>query len=58
MADFIAFLVVLLLCFILDLIFFPVICSFQHVTRWKLRKILRDSMPSPKPNSYVSQRLG
>jgi hypothetical protein len=42
MADFFAFFVVLFLCFILDLIFFPVICSFQDVNGWKLRKIVRD----------------
>jgi len=53
MADFFSFFVVLFLCFILDLIFFPVICSFQHVIEWKLRKIVRDSTPSPKPNSYI-----
>ncbi len=58
MADFFAFFVNLFLCFILDLIFFTVICSFHHVIGWKLRKIVRDSMPSPKPNSYVSQWLG
>jgi len=52
MADFFAFSVVLFLCFILDLIFFPVICSFQDVKEWKVRKIVRDSMPSPKPNSF------
>ena len=33
-------------------IFFLVICSFQHVIGWKLRKIVRDSMPSPKPDSF------
>jgi len=52
MADFFAFFVVLFLCFNLDLIFFLVICSFQHVIGWKLRKIVRDLMPSPKPNSF------
>lgn len=42
MAYFFVFFVVLFLCFILDLIFFPVISSFQHVSGWKLRKIVRD----------------
>jgi hypothetical protein len=52
MADFFAFFVVLFLCFILDLIFFPVICSFQDVSGWKLRKIVRDLLQAQKGNSY------
>ena len=51
MADFSAFSVVLLLCFILDLIFFPVICLFQDVSAWKLRKIVRDLPQAQKGDS-------
>ncbi len=50
MADF--FFVVLFLCFILDHIFFLVICSFQDVSRWKLREIVRDLPQAQKGNSY------
>ena len=57
MADFFAFFVVLFLCFILDLIFFPVICSFQDVSEWKLRKIVRDLSQAQKGNSYLSGRF-
>ncbi len=53
MADFFAFFVVLFLCFILDLISFPVICSFQDVSGRKLRKIVRDLPQAQKGNSYV-----
>ena len=42
MAYFFAFFVVLFPCFILDLIFFHVISSFQDVGGWKLRRIARD----------------
>ncbi len=52
MADFFAFFVVLFLCLILDRIFFPVICSFQDVSGWKLRKIVRDLPQAQKRNSY------
>ena len=52
MADFFAFFVVLFLCFILDLIFFPVICSSQDVSGWKVRKIVRDLPQAQKGNSY------
>jgi len=41
MADFFAFFVVLFLCVIVDFIFFPVICLFQDVSAWKLRKMSR-----------------
>jgi len=40
-AYFFAFFVVLFLRLILDLIFSPMICSFQDVSEWKLRKIVR-----------------
>jgi len=53
MADFFVFFVVLFLCSILDLIFFPVICSFQDVSGWKLRKIVRDLPQAQKGNSYL-----
>ena len=53
MADFLAFFVVLFLCFILDLIFFPVICSFQDVSGWKSRKIVRDLLQAQKGNSFL-----
>ncbi|MGB2845378.1 MAG: hypothetical protein WBC02_11030, partial [Candidatus Aminicenantaceae bacterium] len=52
MADLFAFFIVLFLCFILDLIFFPVISSFQDVSGWKLRKIVRDLPQAQKGNSY------
>ncbi len=52
MADFFAFFVVEFLCVILDFIFFPVICSFQDVSGWKLRKIMRDLQQAQKENSY------
>jgi len=52
MADLFAFFVVLFLCFIVDFIFFPVICSFQDVSGWKLRKIVRDLLQAQKGNSY------
>jgi hypothetical protein len=52
MAESIAFFVVLFLCVILDLIFFPVICSFQDVSEWKLRKIVKDLMQAQKRNSF------
>ncbi|MGB2845058.1 MAG: hypothetical protein WBC02_09410, partial [Candidatus Aminicenantaceae bacterium] len=52
MADFFDSFVVLFLCFILDLIFFPVISSFQDVGRWKLRRIARDLPQAQKGNSY------
>jgi hypothetical protein len=52
MADFFAFFVVLFLCLILDLIFFPVIRSLQDVSGWKLRKIARDLPQAQKGNSY------
>jgi hypothetical protein len=52
MADFFVFFVVLFLCFILDLIFFLVICSFQDVGGWKLRRIARDLPQAQKRNSY------
>jgi len=52
MAYFFAFFVVLFLCLILDLIFFPVICSFQDVSGWKLRKIVRYLPQAQKGNSY------
>ena len=51
-ASFFSFFVVLSLCFILDLIFFPVICSFQDVSGWKLRKRVRDLPQAQKGNSY------
>jgi hypothetical protein len=50
MADFFAFFVVLSLCFIPDLIFFPVIFSFQDVSGWKLSKIVRDLPQAQKGN--------
>ncbi|MFW6129505.1 MAG: hypothetical protein ACOC6P_04590, partial [Candidatus Aminicenantaceae bacterium] len=50
--SFFAFFVVLFLCFILDLIFFPVICSFQDVSWWKLKEIVRDLPQAKKGNSY------
>jgi len=53
MVDLFAFFVVLFLCFIVDLIFFPVICSFQDVSGWKLRKIVRDLPQAQKGNSYL-----
>jgi hypothetical protein len=49
----ICFFAVLFLCFILDLIFFPVISSFQDVNGWKLRKIVRDFPQAQKGNSYL-----
>ena len=52
MADFFAFFVVLFLCFVLDRIFFQVIYSFQDVSGWKLRKIVRDLLQAQKGNSY------
>ncbi len=52
MADFFAFFVVLFLCFILDLIFFPVIGSFQDVSAWKLREIVSDLWRAQKGNSF------
>ncbi len=52
MAYFFVFFVVLFLCFILDLIFFHVICSFQDVSGWKLRRIARDLPQAQKRNSY------
>ena len=52
MADFFVSFVVLFLCFILDLIFFPVISSFQDVGGWKLRRIARDLPQAQKRNSY------
>jgi YaiO family outer membrane protein len=42
--------------FILDRIFFPVICSFQGVNGWKLRKIVRDLPQAQKGNSYNKAR--
>jgi len=53
MADFFAFFVVLFLCFILDLIFFPVISSFQDVSGWKLWKMSRILWQVQKGNSYL-----
>jgi len=53
MVDLFAFFVVLFLCFIVDFIFFPVICSFQDVSGWKLRKIVRDLLQAQKGNSYL-----
>ena len=41
------------LCFILDLIFFPVISSFQDVSWRKSRKIVRDLSQAQKGNSYL-----
>ena len=58
MADFFAFFVVLFLCFILDLIFFPVICSFEDVSGWKLRKIVRDLPQAQKGSSYLYPEFG
>ena len=55
MVDLFAFFVVLFLCFIVDFIFFPVICSFQDVSGWKLRKIVRDLLQAQKGNSYLLQ---
>jgi hypothetical protein len=55
MADFFAFFVVLFLCFILDLIFFPVICLFQDVSGWKLRRIARDLPQAQKRYSYSAR---
>jgi hypothetical protein len=52
MAASFAFFVVLFLCFILDRIFFPVICSFQDVSGWKLRKTVRDLPQAQKGNPY------
>ena len=52
MADFFAFFVVLLLFLVLDLTFFHVICSFQDISGWKLRKIVRDLWRAQKGNSY------
>ena len=52
MADFFAFFVFLFLRLILDLIFFYVIRSFQDVSGWKLRKIVRDLFQAQKGNSY------
>jgi len=52
MVDFFAFFVVLFLCFILDLIFFPVISSFQDISGWKLWKIVRDLPQAQKVNSF------
>jgi len=57
MADFFVSFVVLFLCFILDLIFFPVISSFQDVGGWKLRRIARDMPQAQKRNSYRFQLL-
>ena len=57
MADFFAFFVVLFLCFILNLIFFPVISSFQDVSGWKLRKIMRNLKQVQKGNSYLLEEL-
>ena len=54
MVDFFAFFIVLFLCLILDLIFSPVICSFQDVSGWKLRRIARDLPQAQKGNSYKS----
>ena len=56
-AYFFAFFVVLFLRFILDLIFFPVICSLQDVSAWKLRKIVRDLLQVQKGNSYKFFKL-
>ncbi len=53
MADFFAFFVVSFLCFILDLIFLPVIGLFQDVSGWKLRKIVRDLPQAQKGSSYL-----
>ncbi len=55
MADFFVSFVVSFLCFILDLIFFPVISSFQDVGGWKLRRIARDLLQAQKRNSYLYQ---
>ena len=52
MAGFFAFFVVLFLCFILDLIFFPVISSFQDVSVWKLWKMSRILWQVQKLNSF------
>jgi len=40
----------LFLCFIVDLIFSPVIYSFQDVRRWKSGKIVRDLPQAQKTN--------
>ncbi len=56
-ADFFTFFVVLFLCFILDLIFFPVICSFQGVSGWKLDKNVSKTRQAQKPNSYRVKHL-
>ena len=53
MADFTAFFVVLLLFLVLDLIFFHVICSFQDISGWKLRKIAWNRRRTQKANSYT-----
>jgi hypothetical protein len=53
-----AFFVVLFLCFILDFIFFPVICSFKGVSGWKLRKIVRDLPQAQKGSSYLYPEFG
>jgi hypothetical protein len=44
--------VVLFLCLILDLTFFPVINSSQDISGWKLRKIVGDLLQAQKGNSY------
>jgi hypothetical protein len=43
---------VLFLCFIVDLIFSPVIHSFQDVRGWKSGKIVRDLPQAQKANSF------
>jgi len=57
MADFFAFFAVLIVCFILDLIFFPMICSFQDVSGWEFRKIVRDLLQAQKRNILVLRLL-